>query len=391
MRAPKGWKIASLGDVASFPGGKRRVPSEAGERPTLTFKGLLASAELVLDDAVSEDEASSKNMTALQPGDVVGTAQGHATGWILKKVGHVGVTVDPAYSASTLQVFRPQTGVLDDRFLYHYLAWPLTYRRVTDLAGPRRSFTSKMFKAIPIPLPPVEEQRRIAAVLDAADVLRAKRREALAKLDTLTQAIFIDMFGDPTTAAGRRLPIGELGDVVTGNTPPRSDPTNYGRGLEWIKSGDVREDGSVSKAAESLSPTGRRRARVAPPGSCLVVCIAGSRDSIGRAGLLDRPVAFNQQINAIIPGPELLPGFLLQQFRVSRRLVQRESTDSMKGIVNKSTLERVEILAPALDRQRAFVDCMAAQSLVAASMNVDLVNLDHLFGSLQQRAFRGEL
>ncbi|MBK9972542.1 MAG: hypothetical protein IPP16_18165 [Acidimicrobiaceae bacterium] len=48
-----------------------------------------------------------------------------------------------------------------------------------------------------MPLPPIEEQRRIAAVLDAADLLRAKRRQAIAKLDSLTQAIFIDMFGDP--------------------------------------------------------------------------------------------------------------------------------------------------------------------------------------------------
>ena len=50
-----------------------------------------------------------------------------------------------------------------------------------------------------IPLPPLAEQKRIAGILDAADALRAKRREALAQLDTLLQSTFLDMFGDPVT------------------------------------------------------------------------------------------------------------------------------------------------------------------------------------------------
>jgi len=50
-----------------------------------------------------------------------------------------------------------------------------------------------------IPLPPLPEQKRIAGILDAADALRAKRRESLAQLDTLLQSTFLDMFGDPVT------------------------------------------------------------------------------------------------------------------------------------------------------------------------------------------------
>ena len=54
-------------------------------------------------------------------------------------------------------------------------------------------------KRLQIPLPPLDEQKRIAGILDAADALRAKRREALAQLDTLLQSTFLDMFGDPVT------------------------------------------------------------------------------------------------------------------------------------------------------------------------------------------------
>ena len=63
----------------------------------------------------------------------------------------------------------------------------------------RAKLTKAGASKIQIPLPPLAEQKRIAAILDAADALRAKRREALAQLDTLLQSTFLDMFGDPVT------------------------------------------------------------------------------------------------------------------------------------------------------------------------------------------------
>ncbi len=198
---------------------------------------------------------------------------------------------------------------LDGTYLMHFLRTPAMVRhattRATGINLPRLS--PKELQRFVIPLPPIEEQRRIATVLDAADSLRAKRRQALAKLDDLTQATFIDMFGDPLTTTGPRRVVADVAEVVTGNTPPRSDETNYGPGIEWIKSDNIEESGVVSSAAENLSAKGEAKGRVAPASAPLVVCIAGSPASIGRVGLLDRPVAFNQQINAILPGPVLFP------------------------------------------------------------------------------------
>ena len=65
-------------------------------------------------------------------------------------------------------------------------------------AGQRR-VPADFFASLQIPIPPLAEQRRITGILDAADALRAKRREALAQLDTLIQSTFLDMFGDPVT------------------------------------------------------------------------------------------------------------------------------------------------------------------------------------------------
>ena len=72
------------------------------------------------------------------------------------------------------------------------------------LGGPSRkgqspALNKAKLQILQIPLPPLAEQKRIAGILDAADALRAKRREALAQLDTLLQSTFLDMFGDPVT------------------------------------------------------------------------------------------------------------------------------------------------------------------------------------------------
>ena len=74
-------------------------------------------------------------------------------------------------------------------------------------------------KALQVPLPPLAEQKRIAGILDAADALRAKRRESLAQLDTLLQSTFLDMFGDPVTNP-MGWEVGVIGDLL--------ESANYG-------------------------------------------------------------------------------------------------------------------------------------------------------------------
>ena len=83
----------------------------------------------------------------------------------------------------------------------------------------RRRISRKNLSKVEIPLPPLAEQKRIARILDAADALRAKRREALAQLDTLLQSTFLDMFGDPVTnpMGWEREPVGEVIRVRSGD------------------------------------------------------------------------------------------------------------------------------------------------------------------------------
>ncbi|MEI6747154.1 MAG: restriction endonuclease subunit S [Methylococcaceae bacterium] len=94
-----------------------------------------------------------------------------------------------------------QSEKIDKGYLKHVVISPEYQRQIfSSMAGAAQpNISSNQLENIKIPLPPLPQQRRIAAILDQADALRAKRREALAQLDKLTQSIFIEMFGDPVT------------------------------------------------------------------------------------------------------------------------------------------------------------------------------------------------
>src|SRR5262249_51991334 len=161
------------------------------------------------------------------------------------------------------------------------------------------------------------------------DALRRKRREAIAKLDTLLQAVFLEMFGDPiiNPKSWDRLPIDGFGSVTTGNTPSRARGDYYGPGIEWIKSDKINTPSHfLTPASETLSEAGQKVARTAPAGSVLVTCIAGTPHCIGNVAIADREVAFNQQINAISPREPYDSAFLYTQILVGKRLVQNAST-----------------------------------------------------------------
>lgn len=248
-------------------------------------------------------------------------------------------------------------------------------------------------KTIRVNVPSLPEQRRIAAILDQADSLIAKRREAMMQLDHLTQSIFIEMFGDPVTnpIGWIKEPAAKIGAVITGNTPSRANSENYGNGIEWIKSDNINTPNYyLTEAKEKLSLIGKAISRIAPADAILVTCIAGSPDCIGNAAMTNREVAFNQQINAFIPriGNS---HFYYAQIIVGKKLIQEASTGGMKGMVSKGRFEKIEFIVPPCDLQDEFARRAIGINSQIVAQRKSLTELDNLFASLQFRAFRGEL
>ena len=285
--------------------------------------------------------------------------------------------------------------ILSVRFLYYFLCEYIDTLRNNSIGGVIKYIKLSDLTDINFPLIPIEEQQRIVNILDKAEEIRTKKKLANEKLDEFLKSTFIDMFGDPVAnPKGYNIElIKNIGTVVTGNTPPRTNEEYYGNYIEWIKSDNINTPYTyLTKAEEYLSELGMQKGRVVPKNSILVTCIAGSFNCIGNVALTDRPVAFNQQINAIIPEKKYInSAFLYEQLYIGKKLIQEKSTNSMKGMVSKSKFETIKLILPDLKEQELFEKIFVEVEKQKEKNQKVIEQMDNLFNSLMQQAFNGEL
>jgi type I restriction enzyme S subunit len=248
-----------------------------------------------------------------------------------------------------------------------------------------------------IPLPRLEEQRRIAEVLDRAEALRAKRRAALAQLDTLTQTIFLDLFGDPITnkKGFTRSQLASLirsGDTINyGVVQPGDDMDG---GVPLIRVGDL-QDGKVSHTAlKRIAPkieAAYKRSRLRGD-EILVSCVG----TVGIIVLADESVKGFNIARAVARIPlagttdrTFMAAYLKTDF-VQRYFINELRTVSQPTL-NIKQLSETTVMLPPIDLQREFARRVAAVEKLKEAHRASLGEMDALFASLQHRAFRGEL
>jgi type I restriction enzyme S subunit len=293
---------------------------------------------------------------------------------------------------------------LDRDFLCYYLRQPSMVEyansRATGANLPRLSPTA--LADFEIPLPPIEEQRRIAAVLDKADELRAKRRAALAELDNLTQSIFLAMFGDPSTNP-KRWPRRTLASICGSPNDIKCGPF----GTQLARS-EFREKGvplwgikNVNKffalpTHEFIEPhTAKRLMQYSiEPGDIVMT----RKGTVGNCAVYPatQPVGImhSDLLRLRVDRNICDPTFLAHQLHNSRDVERQLSLISggavMPGI-NVTRLKNLEVLVPAITSQLEFGRRIAAVEALKSKHRTALAELDSLFASLQHRAFRGEL
>jgi type I restriction enzyme S subunit len=263
----------------------------------------------------------------------------------------------------------------------------------------------KQIRDIAISLPPPAEQRRIAEILDKADALRAKRRAALAQLDTLTQSIFLDMFGEKLDAPAvdtrmhrANVPTGcswvlltDVARLATGHTPDRERPEYWNGEIPWISLTDIRSlDGTeATSTLQNVTPLGIENSSsvLLPKGT---VCFSRTA-SVGFVTVMGREMATSQDFMNWVCGPLLDPTYLMWALITSRQRLLALSSGSTHRTIYMRVVEQFRVLLPPIKSQREFARRLPAVGQAKTSQRASLAELDSLFSSLQHRAFRGEL
>lgn len=256
---------------------------------------------------------------------------------------------------------------------------------------------------ITVPLPALPEQRRIAAILDQADSLRAKRREALIQLDNLKQSIFIEMFGDPVTN-DRAWPWAAVSDFVAGFESGKSivadDEGNSNSLFRVLKisavtSLEYKPEHSKAMPSDYIPPV----SHIVRKGDLLfsrantaeligaTAFVAETPDNLLLPDKLWRFVWFEKPRATLYYVRHL---FQQEKFRREIALRASGSSGSMKNISQPKVLS-IQVGHPPLALQELFSSRIQVIDDLKSSHRATLRELDDLFSSLQHRAFRGEL
>ncbi len=243
-----------------------------------------------------------------------------------------------------------------------YLCYSLMYYDVSGLVNgaTRQKLTQSEMRKINIRYRSLEKQRQIVFKIKLISNIISSRKHQLCNLDLLVKSRFIEMFGDPVTNEKGWVKV-RLADkccIITGNTPPRANEKYYGSYIEWIKSDNITSSMYLTKAAEYLSEEGLAVGKKVESGSVLMTCIAGSLKSIGNVAIADRPVTFNQQINAVVTN-EQNTLFMYEQFKLTKEYITCDVNMALKGILSKGQLSEKQFIFPPIELQNQFADFVA--------------------------------
>ena len=294
---------------------------------------------------------------------------------------------EPFWNVDTAFGLVVKKEVLLPKYLYYFCVNFDFEKLNTTVTIP--SLTKANLLQIEIALPTLEEQKKVVDVLDKVTNLLELRQQQLAKLDELVKARFAEIFGDPVSnqKEWKLVPLGKRCKIITGNTPSRAELENYGEFIEWIKSDNINTPFMfITKAQECLSKTGFEKCRFVEAGSLLMTCIAGSINCIGNVAVTDRRVAFNQQINAIVPAKDKVV-YLYWLMMLSKPVINRTINMALKGILSKRQLAEMEFPFPPLDLQEKFEGLVEKVNKSRRFIQKSLEQMEILKKALMQRYF----
>lgn len=398
-------RLARVGQVAEQIRGVTYAKEDAATSPQPGYLPILRAGNITdfglsFDDLVYVPGGRVSAKQRVRRNDVVIAASSGSLD-VVGKAARVTEDFDGGFGAFC-KVLRPGPEVHPGYFS-HFFRTPEYRNRISSLAAGANinNLRGEHLDNLQIPLPPLDEQCRIAAILDKADELRAKRRTAIAKLDTLTQSIFLDMFGDPALASRTIGSLRESGELLLhkdgnhGSLYPR--PADFGNeGVPFLSAKAVGDDGLIDGTLIDrlrIDKAAKLRIGWISQGDVLLAHNA----SVGKVALytgLFGPALIGTSLTAFRPNPESLDSrYLFNALRSPRfqRELQKNMGQTTRNQVPITAQRGLAIPVPPIIQQREFARRASSVDCEAALQRSSLVKVEALLSSLAHRAFRGEL
>ena len=405
------WKESSIGELFDVQLGKMlSVKSRYGDQyPYLANRNVRWGGISIGDDlGMMHFTTAERDRYRLEPGDLLvceGGEVGRAALW--------SGELSECYFQNAIHRLRAKARV-DTRFMRHYFEFAAVHGYLRALTGqtsighlPRANLVSWV-----VPYPPLEEQQRIADVLDTVDDTIRSTERVITKCKMIRAGVAADLLdtadgGSPTdipaaighncrrslssNASSNQHCLGDIGTVVGGGTPARDRPAYWDDSIPWLTPTELR-DGSrkyVLETQESISPLGLAEsgARLVPRGALLIT----SRASIGHCALAGVPLATNQGFKVLIPNDNVDCSYLYHFGLTLGRKMNRLASGTTFSEVSSRDFERIAIRLPPLEEQRRIAQVLDTVDNAIRAEQIKLAKLRQLRAGLAEDLLSGRV
>lgn len=361
---PVDWELKQIGDIATvFSGGtpNRKIPEYwGGDIPWITTTLIAGGAITQANEFITPMGVEGSSAKWCSSGTILMAMYGQG-----KTRGKVAIlsfdaTINQACAAIEL------TESSSNEYVLHVLDYMYENIRELSNSGGQENLSSGIIKKIPIPYPAEPEQRAIAKALSDLNALLEGLDRLIAKKRDLKQAAMQQLLTGETRLPGFEgewevKSLGELVTFLSGGTPSKSDDTFWSGDIPWISATSLRtfyiwrSEGNVTKEAVVAG------SKMAPVGSTLLLVRGSALHSEILAGLVTKPVCFNQDVKALVPKSSIFDKFLtfLLHGKADDLLKLVSSAGNTAGVLDTKLLKAFEVRLPSVEEQSAIATVLS--------------------------------
>ena len=283
--------------------------------------------------------------------------------------------------------------LVDKKYLYYALEQDVeNIKREQGSGSTMMHVTKAAMENRLIPLPPLKEQKRIAAILDKADAIRRKRQQAIDLADQLLRSVFLDMFGDPVTnpKGWKLVSFGSVGQLDRGKSKhrPRNDPILLGGSHPLIQTGDVANSGGyITTYKSTYSDVGLKQSKKWSKGTLCITIAA----NIANTGVLEFDACFPDSVVGFTPNTLVTVEYVQTWLGFLQKIIEDAAPESAQKNINLAILRGLEIPLPTIKMQTNFSQIVQHVKKTKSNLVNSGKETESLLDSLTQQAFRGEL
>ena len=391
------WQEVLSNEVLDIRDGTHDSPKylDAGY-PLITSKnlkqGIIDFSDVSL---ISEEDYNNINKRSrVNKGDILYSMIGSIGNYAL-------VNKEPHYAIKNVALFKFIDKRLYNKYFLHLINSFVIERQIKKaMKGGTQKFVSlKILRNLKIPLPPLEQQKKIAAILDAADAYRQKTKALIEKYDELTQSLFLDMFGDPITNP-KDWNTNELGEILEITSSKRIFKDEYvDEGIPFYRTKEIVELSKGNKISLELFISEKRYSDIKskfdiPEKGDILLSAVGTIGIMWTVNTED-PFYFKDG-NLVWLKSANLKGVDPTYLRMTlEHLIDHEKYKLAEGgaynALTIAKLKEFKVLLAPYDLQNQFTKRAQAIEAQKAQAQASLAQAEDLFNSLLQRAFKGEL